>query len=273
MVEANNRSEPRPVGPLVCGIDLGSKRDHTAIILLEQQKRLKGGEGERLGFDQADNELVGRILRAGNYEGQAINRENHYVARRTERLPLGTAYPKVVKYLRGLDDQISRMLVAKGQPQRPITYVVDATGIGGPVVGYLADEIDSERVQGVYITAGLEARFAPHELYIPKQHLVSMLQILLQSGRIHLSETEDMTVMKEELKNYELKMQPSGQLELGALKTGQHDDLVTALGLGVYYGEEHVREIPLVAPIRVGRNTRWPSGFGHGKGLRRLKWM
>jgi hypothetical protein len=33
----------------VCGIDLGSKHDYVAIIVLEVQKRIKKGEAERLG--------------------------------------------------------------------------------------------------------------------------------------------------------------------------------------------------------------------------------
>ena len=41
--------------------------------------------------------------------------------------------------------------------------------------------------------------------------------------------------MEEELYNFNLKVRNTGTLEMGALRTGTHDDLVTALGLGVYY--------------------------------------
>jgi hypothetical protein len=124
------------------------------------------------------------------------------------------------------------------------------------------------------ITAGLEDRFDEHEVHIPKQHLVSMLQVLLQTGRIHLPQTADAKAMQEELQQYGLKVQSSGQPVLGAFKIGQHDDLVTALGLAVYYAEKHVRKIPIIPPVEVGRNARWQNGdFGHGRGLRRLRYM
>jgi len=63
-----------------------------------------------------------------------------------------------------------------------------------------------------------------------------MLILLLQTGRIHLPKTADSKALEQELLNYELKMKTAGGTpEMGALRTGLHDDLVTALGLGVYF--------------------------------------
>lgn len=74
----------------VCGIDLGSKHDYVAIIVLEVQKRIKKGEAERLGFQHLPLEARERILRNGEYLGHKVRRENHFIARIVKRLPLGT---------------------------------------------------------------------------------------------------------------------------------------------------------------------------------------
>jgi hypothetical protein len=64
--------------------------------------------------------------------------------------------------------------------------------------------------------------------------MVSMLVMMMQTGRIHLPKMEA-AAMEAELANFELKVRNTGTPEMGALRTGAHDDLVTALGLGVFY--------------------------------------
>jgi hypothetical protein len=134
---------------LVCGIDLGSKHDHSAIVLLEIEKRLKAKQIERLGLHKDDKSLHDQIVAAGNYKGQAILTEKHFLARHIKRLPLGVTYPDVVRYLRQLDDQVFARLAAEGAAKRSVVYVVDGTGLGQPVVNYLGQEIDKDRIKAV----------------------------------------------------------------------------------------------------------------------------
>jgi hypothetical protein len=72
---------------LVCGIDLGSKHDYTAVILLEVEKRIKEGEAERLGFTHLPLEAREQILRKGEYLGHKVRRENHFIARIVKGYP------------------------------------------------------------------------------------------------------------------------------------------------------------------------------------------
>jgi hypothetical protein len=226
---------------LVCGIDLGSKHDYTAIILLEVEKRIKEGEAERLGFSHLPLEAREQIIRNGKYKGQLVRRENHFTARHVKRLPLGTTYPGVVSYLKNLDRQLNARTGGKD-----VFYVVDATGLGQPVVDYLTSELGRGHVKSVYITGGQETHFDKHELRVPKQELVSMLLLMMQTGRIHLPKQEA-AAMEEELLNFNLKVRITGTLELGAVKTGTHDDLVNALGLAVFYWQN--RRIPRIRII------------------------
>ena len=78
-------------------------------------------------------------------------------------------------------------------------------------------------------------------MHVPKQELVSMLLTKMQTGTIHLPKQEA-AALEEELLNFDRKVRTTGTLELGALRTGKHDDLVNALGLAVFYWQS--RRVP-----------------------------
>jgi len=61
-----------------------------------------------------------------------------------------------------------------------------------------------------------------------------MLLMMIQTGRIHLPKQE-VAALEDEPQNFTLKVRNTGTLEMGALRTGTNDDLVNALGLGVFY--------------------------------------
>jgi hypothetical protein len=63
--------------------------------------------------------------------------------------------------------------------------------------------------------------------------LVSRLQALLQSERLHLPKTREAEQLAKKLLDYELKIDERANDTYGAFKVGTHDDLVTALGLAV----------------------------------------
>lgn len=214
---------------IVCGIDLGSNHDYTAIIVLEVEKRIKEGEAERLGFTDLLLEAREQILRNGEYLGHKVRIENHFAARYVKRPPLGISYPEGVSKLKKIDRELAELTGGED-----VFYVVDATGLGQPVVDYLTLELGRGHVKSVYITGGQETHFDKHELHVPKTQLVSMLLMMMQTGRIHLPKQEA-AALEDELQNFTLKVRNTGTLEMGALRTGTRDDLVNALGLGVFY--------------------------------------
>ena len=196
--------KPQGKPRLVCGLDLGSKRDHSALCLIESEYRI--------------NE-------------QTAEEEQHFICRYFRRLPLGLGYPEIVECIAKLDLQLSVKY------EREAIFVVDSTGVGFAVLNYLRKEVGEDKIKGVSITGGREASYKPkpNEHYVPKQQLVAQLQVLLQTGRLHLPNTRDSKAMHEELLQYSLKMRGSGSPELGALKSGQHDDLVTSCLLAVHW--------------------------------------
>lgn len=183
---------------ITIGIDVGQRRDPTAICVAEF--------ASRPGPTRA---------------------ETHFLIRHLDRLPLGTPYPQIANRLRDLCDQVKRQT-----GQHPTVYV-DATGVGLPVVDILKATVTAATMVPVFFTHGDRRTEDNGEIRLGKAFLVSRLQALLQTGRLHLPRTAEAQALAQELKDYEIRVDPNANDRYGAFKVGIHDDLVTALGLAV----------------------------------------
>jgi hypothetical protein len=188
------------------GVDLGQRQDFTAVAVAEIEER--GGTLER--------DEHGREWRKGS--------TIHYNVRHLERLPLGTSYPAVVERLVG----IQKNLRERGAF---LAWFIDATGVGQPVVDLLRQA--GIQCTPVYLTSGDKAVREHGELRLPKSLLVSRLQVLLQSERVHLPNTAESGALVTELLNFEIQVNEAAQATFGA-KVGSHDDLCVALGLSTW---------------------------------------
>ncbi len=184
------------MGPVI-GVDIGQKRDPTAICVMESERRL----------EENDLEVW------------------HYMARYLQRLPLGTPYPKVAKRV----GEVAEGVAARSE-SHPWVYV-DATGVGQPIVDLLLER--HPLVTPVYFTHGDRRVQDNTGVKLGKAWLVSRLQALLQTGRIHLPCTSEARALAEELLDYEIRVDENANDKYGAFRVGTHDDLVTALGLAV----------------------------------------
>lgn len=209
------------------GVDVGKKRDPTAVCVAEGEWR--------------------------EVEGRA---EVHFVVRHLERLPLGTPYPEVVDRIARVTDQVRART-----GERPTLYV-DSTGVGQPVVDLLREQVLGGTVVAVHFTGGedrTESWDGEHlRVALGKGYLVSRLQVLLGTGRLHLPRTREAAALTDELMVYELRVDANGHARAGAFKVGTHDDLVTALGLAVQVDR----------PIRLTRVVLGRSARARGAGLR-----
>lgn len=180
------------------GLDIGQRVDPTAICVAEEDRRQEDGR-----------EVV------------------HYVVRHLERLPLGTPYPAVAARVAAIV-----ATVAKRTQAQPVLYV-DATGVGLPVVDLMRDARMAARITPCWFNHGDRRTCERGEITIGKAFLVSRLQTLLQTARVHLPRTAEAEVLAGELLTYEIKVSENGADTYGAFKVGTHDDLATALGLAV----------------------------------------
>jgi hypothetical protein len=184
---------------VVIGVDVGQKRDPTAICVAEPEDRQVGPRSEV-----------------------------HFPVRYLDRLPLGTPYPEVARRL--------AEVIGKAQARTNDTpdVFIDATGVGQPVVDLLRVEAPQAHVIAVYFTHG-DRRTVEEGVGVKlgKAWLVSRLQALLQTGRLHLPKTAEAAALAQELLDYEIRVSEDANDRYGAFRVGTHDDLVTALGLAV----------------------------------------
>lgn len=207
----------RPVSGLrtvVLGVDVGKIRDSSAICAVSYEDHLLA-PGDPLCNEPPVFETHYRVLGA-------------------ERIPLGTSYPAVA-------NRVS--LLAKRLYDRDSKgayhVLCDATGVGGPVIDMIRGSIIPQcHVTAVTLTGGSrgdDSILWRSESSIGKAWLVSRLQAILQSSRLHAPRSEalaDLEAMIAELKTFEIRIKPdTGHEQTGAFTTGTHDDLAVALAL------------------------------------------
>jgi hypothetical protein len=197
------------------GLDLGQAKDYTAISVIErlQPARHPAPEGISHGPQIDPAEKV------------------RFECRHLERVPLGTLYPAIV-------DKMGTMMDApqiKGKSQ----LVVDATGVGRPVVDMLcAAGLDPV---AVLITGGDAVSYDGIFTRVPKRELVSILQVMMQDKI-----TPDLTrlafgadipyieTLTAEMMAFQAKINTHAHDSYGAWREGAHDDLVLAVALAVW---------------------------------------
>jgi hypothetical protein len=152
-----------------------------------------------------------------------------YHVRHIERYPLGTPYPSMV----------NRICTTYGHPQlrwSQRVLVIDATGCGRPV----ADMLKPCHPITVSIHGGDTVHHTGRHYRVPKRDLISCAQVLFQQRRLQLAEALPLTpVLEQELLNFRMRIDPlTAHDSYSAWREGQHDDLVLALSLAVWWGEK-----------------------------------
>lgn len=194
---------------IVIGIDVGQKRDPTALCVVET--------------DDRDLELA-----EGARRGRKRKTEQHYTVRHLERMAVGASFPEVKARISLLVEDLQYKT-----KRSPNTVYLDATGLGSPVVDLFEEAIPGTDVVGVYFTHGDRRVKEDDGIRLGKAFLVSRLQVLLQTQRLHLPKSAEAEQLAEDLLGYEIEVGEDANERYGAFRVGARDDLVTALGLAV----------------------------------------
>jgi hypothetical protein len=149
-----------------------------------------------------------------------------------ERLPLRTPYTAV----------LGRLFAIKNRLPRSAQLIIDVTGIGKGLFD-MAVEANLDPI-GVVIHSGFEVHQRPFDnvVTIPKMRLVSELDKRLQLNDLFVHESlKDWPALRRELLNFRPEITRGGA-ETWNARSGEHDDLVIALGLALFQlTGEHVR--------------------------------
>lgn len=211
------------------GLDIGQLSDPTALAIGEREMVLVDGQ-----------RLAPRFL-----------------VRFLERVPLRTPYPQMVRGVR-------QRLTALGEPA---TLLLDATGVGRGVVDLFKEPVTAEQHEAeaayhprwrlarvlhpvaITLTGGAQARQVEGRLdewTVPKRDLIMVLQVALQQGRVQVAKAlPDAATLVKEAQQFQWRPTKTGDDAYGAWREGQHDDLLLAVAMLVWWGERYA---PVQAP-------------------------
>jgi hypothetical protein len=223
----------------VTGLDLGQSADFSALVTCE--------------LDYIpDPDLPGRsVLR--------------HDVRHLHRWELGTSYPGIIADL--------KEWFGAG-PLNGSALVIDATGVGRAVVDMIRESSIAAHVAPFSITAGLKEGTDPPT--VPKKDLVASVATALQCRRLRFAEELPLRpTLERELETFRAKVTADRNETFAAWRERDHDDLVLALALAVWYGERYgsppadfVQPAP-AAPILPTWLGKLHSATGWGPGARR----
>jgi hypothetical protein len=191
----------------VVGLDLGPAQEYTSLAVL--QRRLV------MPHDSAEQ------------------RRPPYALRYLHRFPLGTPYAAIAAAVRELINKA---------PLPGCELVVDRTGVGQAVLRLLADAWINRltcTIKHVKLVAGQETDISEAGIWqMPKNELVGVLQVLLQTRRLQISNTlPDAALLVKELESFKAKPPTLKADSLDLWREGAHDDLILAVALAAYFGE------------------------------------
>jgi hypothetical protein len=182
------------------GLDLGQAQDYTAISIVEVIPEKKG-------------------------ENVIKNFQIRYL----HRFPLGTPYPDIVGSVKKIVDSLDRGEI-----------VVDATGVGRPVVDLLKKE--GIHPTEVLIHGGDSTTNTGSLWRVPKRDLVCTLTVAFQTGRLKIaSALPEAKTLIDELLNFKVKINlKTAHDSYEAWREGQHDDLVLSVALACWAGNNNI---------------------------------
>lgn len=216
------------------GVDLGQAHDTTGIAVLESTQRETGRMDVSLRFPFF---VPGRPLETIQHP----ELENIYAVRHLERLGAGTPYPVQVARVGDLRHELLKL-------DADVTLIVDQTGTGKPVTDIFRRA--GLEPEAAILTAADIPSYDGDEYRIPRRDLVSSAQILLQSQRLTIARGLPLaeTLISELLA---FKATITLQRETGSVpsepwRVQTHDDLVLAVALAAWYGENGVQRRSLI---------------------------
>lgn len=218
------------------GLDFGQRKDYTAVAVVECTiwVNAKWGVGRALpdGWQSPADYYpdARRLLRYYEFHRGRAPSKPVLQARELRRFPLGTPYPEIVDRVAGL--------MVRPPPGENCVLLIDATGVGQPVVDQFRQA--GLRPLAVTITGGREVLRDGDDLHAPKRDLIVATQVALQQDRLKIAEdAPESAVLVRELLDFKVKIAAAANDTYGAWREGQHDDLVLAVALAVWFREWH----------------------------------
>jgi hypothetical protein len=186
------------------GLDLGQTTDFSALAVVERKYPPPSG-----------NEFP----------------DPSYLLRHLQRFPLGTPYAAIVT-------AVSELVSSRHLREQSV-LAVDQTGVGRPVVEMLRKAGMPCRIVAETITGGQAVNIGEDGSFrVPKKELVTRLQVLLLDQRLKIARGLAAAKLPvSELLNFRVKITAATNETFEAWRERDHDDLVLAVAVAVWYAE------------------------------------
>jgi hypothetical protein len=229
----------------VISADFGQSFDYTAVAVTERRLMPVGERYQHSYIEGASLSYRGHKA----YEVRQ-NVEQHYDLVRLDRVPLRTSYTVVAQGLVKLLREFYRAHVeADDYNGQAVTVglAIDEGGVGKAVRDILVKEIGEGIEKGrphvrflpVTVHGGAATTTGKGWVHVPKRDLISAGLVCYQNGRLRVGQLRYRDVLEGELTTYRLKQNiATGHAAFEPLRSGQHDDLLFAVCLGVWAWEQ-----------------------------------
>src|SRR5262249_42441312 len=118
------------------------------------------------------------------------------------------------------------------------TLIVDATGVGTPVIENLRKLKPDCQIVPVILTSGQQLSRDNGILRVPKQDVFSNLVLWFEKGIVKIADQiPDAKTLARELLQIRIRHTSNGYEEIGAFQQNQHDDLAIATALACWYAQ------------------------------------
>lgn len=215
------RFEPVTERRVAVGVDLGQSKDPTSVAVIEQVRTIVPTESA----------VSLRAIANGTARLAAMQSElepERFNLRLLEQAPLGEPYPAQALRIKRI---LARQQIAAADPR----VYMDFTGVGRPMYDIMRREGVPNLVPVTISFQGGGSNAAGGQT-VPKLELVSRLQALMHTGRLHMPDEAAMPlakVFRRELLDFRVTYTPVGNATFGA-REGAHDDLILAVALAVW---------------------------------------
>ncbi len=164
-----------------------------------------------------------------------------YDAVQIERLPLKTRYTTVVDTIKeGIE------LLMRERPIPDVTLAIDYTGVGVAVLDIFIKADLGIPIVPISIHGGFTVVHEDGVWRVPKADLVSILDVMIQNGRLKLSaDSPNVADLRKELQSFRKTFTKLGHATFGAderWREAPHDDLVLAAAIACW-AAEHARPV------------------------------
>lgn len=217
----------------ILGLDLGMLSDHTALVVLST----------------LDEEYPRR-----------------YDVPHIDRFALMTGYEHVVNHV------VKLFMTKELSPKHDRYLVVDAGGVGRPVLEMLDRKLEALHVDviGVTITGGFDVvRSSMNDYRVPKRDIAGAIQSALGGRRLRVAPgLADAKQLEHELRQMTLKITKAGHDQYEALSDRDHDDIVMALGVALWFADTELPTVDLGGEWKTKTvKDQYSARQRHGPGL------